>query len=623
MGSDTYADPHRLCDLVMKGGVTSGVVYPLAVCELAKIYSFKNIGGTSAGAIAAAAAAAAECGRRSHSAEASSFDGLAKLPDWIGKPGRLVDMFRPDRKTRALFELLMAGLNAKTRIGKGASIARELLLRFPITVAFLVTVVWAIRRWLLADLTAVTFAYAYITTILLALLLFVVVVLVFLYRQITGTVPANFYGMSLAYDSSKGDVRTDAPLTNWLTHYLNELAGKPLSKGPLTFGDLYAAPRAPGDPEPNGPEYKAINLEMMTTALNHGRPYRLPFRDPDRLFYFSADEFARLFPPAVVQSMIDDAPESAGLPPQATGCGRLYAFPAPNDLPVVVATRMSLSFPVLLGAVPLYAVDYTLNENQEKTKAPRAERCWFSDGGISSNLPIHFFDAPLPLWPTFAINLKQFHPDYQNENDAVWLPDNVRAGMLILWTRFEEAGRFGSLSDFLWTIVNTMQNWQDTTQSRVPGYRDRLVHVSQRDDEGGLNLNMPEPVVGRLADRGRRAGEVLIKRFGEPANAAPAGWTEHRWVRFRSCMELTSDWIQHVAEAYPRAIAPDPNLEEVLLRPSGAAPSSYRLAPGDQQRAKKAMDALVELWAAWNQDNTGFQSDPPRPTPELRVKARV
>ena len=52
--------------------------------------------------------------------------------------------------------------------------------------------------------------------------------------------------------------------SNWLTRYMNELAGKPLSEGPLTFGDLYTAPRPPDDPEPDGPDYKAINLEMMT-----------------------------------------------------------------------------------------------------------------------------------------------------------------------------------------------------------------------------------------------------------------------------------------------------------------------------------------------------------------------
>jgi predicted acylesterase/phospholipase RssA len=52
--------PTKYCDIVMKGGVTSGVVYPLAVAELSGMYAFKNVGGTSAGAIAAAATAAAE-----------------------------------------------------------------------------------------------------------------------------------------------------------------------------------------------------------------------------------------------------------------------------------------------------------------------------------------------------------------------------------------------------------------------------------------------------------------------------------------------------------------------------------------------------------------------------------
>ena len=50
----------RYCDIVMKGGITSGVVYPAAVVEIAKDFTFKNVGGTSAGAIAAAITAAAE-----------------------------------------------------------------------------------------------------------------------------------------------------------------------------------------------------------------------------------------------------------------------------------------------------------------------------------------------------------------------------------------------------------------------------------------------------------------------------------------------------------------------------------------------------------------------------------
>jgi predicted acylesterase/phospholipase RssA len=62
---ETRVSPKKSCDLVMKGGITSGVVYPMAVVELAKEYRFECIGGTSAGAIAAVVTAAAEYGRES------------------------------------------------------------------------------------------------------------------------------------------------------------------------------------------------------------------------------------------------------------------------------------------------------------------------------------------------------------------------------------------------------------------------------------------------------------------------------------------------------------------------------------------------------------------------------
>jgi hypothetical protein len=44
-----HVQHRKVCDLVMKGGITSGIVYPKAVAELAKTYEFASIGGTSAG----------------------------------------------------------------------------------------------------------------------------------------------------------------------------------------------------------------------------------------------------------------------------------------------------------------------------------------------------------------------------------------------------------------------------------------------------------------------------------------------------------------------------------------------------------------------------------------------
>jgi hypothetical protein len=85
-----YTRVERKCDIVMKGGITSGVVYPHAVCELARTYSFCNVGGTSAGAIAAAATAAAEYGR-----ENLGFNKLAGLPGWLGEGTNLRSLFQP------------------------------------------------------------------------------------------------------------------------------------------------------------------------------------------------------------------------------------------------------------------------------------------------------------------------------------------------------------------------------------------------------------------------------------------------------------------------------------------------------------------------------------------------
>jgi predicted acylesterase/phospholipase RssA len=84
-------------DLVMKGGITSGVIYPLAISELSTEYMFKNIGGTSAGAIAAAITAAAEYGRRSRDEKA--FGAVAGIPSQLGANGLLLKLFQASPAT--------------------------------------------------------------------------------------------------------------------------------------------------------------------------------------------------------------------------------------------------------------------------------------------------------------------------------------------------------------------------------------------------------------------------------------------------------------------------------------------------------------------------------------------
>ena len=105
---DVYLNPTLDCDMVMKGGITSGVVYPLAVCELATKYRFHSVGGSSAGAIAAALCAAAELGRAS---EKGGFHRLASLPKYLAGNDYLLKLFQPSQKTRPLFNLLVFFLN--------------------------------------------------------------------------------------------------------------------------------------------------------------------------------------------------------------------------------------------------------------------------------------------------------------------------------------------------------------------------------------------------------------------------------------------------------------------------------------------------------------------------------
>src|SRR3954467_15697507 len=85
----------------MKGGITSGVVYPKAATELARRYKFRKIGGTSAGAIAAAVVAAAEYNRAGE-----GFKTVEELPQTLGKKGFMLELFRPDTATRPLFNAL-------------------------------------------------------------------------------------------------------------------------------------------------------------------------------------------------------------------------------------------------------------------------------------------------------------------------------------------------------------------------------------------------------------------------------------------------------------------------------------------------------------------------------------
>ena len=203
----------------------------------------------------------------------------------------------------------------------------------------------------------------------------------------------NLYGIV----TGSAAVNGRESLCDWLTDKLDELAGRPLDGPPLTFGDLWG-------PDPDDP---AIVLEMQTTNVTEGRPYRLP-QGLGSTFAFDEATFRRIFPKRVVDHLV-----AVGGERREKG---LIPLPDARDLPVVVATRMSLSFPILISAVPLHAIDRSMRHPEGTGYEPS----WFSDGGITSNFPVSFFDSLLPSRPTFGITLGDFHPRYpQSDRRAV------------------------------------------------------------------------------------------------------------------------------------------------------------------------------------------------------------
>ena len=603
------AIPERFCDIIMKGGITSGVVYPAAVCELARSYRFKSIGGTSAGAIAAVLTAAAELGRGK---TGSGFDPLAKLPDELAR--NLLSLFQPNRFTRPAFSVLLAGLGPQPWWRKVPRLLFTLFLRhWPWSLAGLL-MGWGLDRWLLTVLQAHPSPSAgrWLGGLLIGISTCSAVALGFSVTAYLG-LAANNFGLCSGF-APPG--KRPPPLTTWLADRIDETAGRTDPTRPLTFGDLWGLPAAASDSEKKDrldhPERREINLEVMTTNLMHSRPYRIPFRD--QLFFYKREDFARLFPARIVDWMVGHSAPAKHPANQAQG---LLHLPPPADLPVVVAARLSLSFPFLLSAVPLYAVDFRRPGNQKAAKEGQAllyERCWFSDGGIGSNFPIHFFDGLLPGRPTFGINLRPFPPNDDgteveqappNPGDCVQFPQVPQGEVRPAWNRFR------GLRGFPGAIVETMQNWVDSTQMRLPGYRDRVVHILLTSSEGGMNLNMDVARVLALSARGRQAGEILTQDFN---------WDLHRWTRFRTALAQFQQAFAKAAQVYDGKPEQEESFAAFLDR-YAAQPKNYPLK--HPELARPAVEALFAVAKGWQDQGIDFVDGEPRPEPDLRIVPRI
>jgi len=357
-------------------------------------------------------------------------------------------------------------------------------------------------------------------------------------------------------------------LFTWLTDRLDDLAGvsgRPDGPGAaaLTIGDLWSGSIGERSAEESEllhraamePDLRVINLVLVSTDLSSRRPYRLPFLPADQAerlggarFLFCEACLTGLLPDRVVTQMIKAAPSTdTDHPCPRHSDGVLRELPEPWDLPVVFAVRLSFSPPGLLSAVPLYSiaeVRRTVRYDEwggASGSAPThpdgrdsgrtvARTHWFADGGLSSNIPVSYFDTLLPRWPTFGINLEDIDPEAPDE--VLRVPAQDAAPPQRSWWPI------GSAAGLLAALLDTGLGWRDSAQADLPGFRGRVAMVRRGAGERGESFLVSQQTILALAVRGLHAGKTLRERFSGSDDQVP-GQTQtdrYRWIRLRMAL---------------------------------------------------------------------------------------
>jgi deferrochelatase/peroxidase EfeB/predicted acylesterase/phospholipase RssA len=619
---EEYIAPNdRFCDIVMEGGVTSGIIYASAVAELAKSYRFSSIGGSSIGAFAAALTAAAEYSRR-HGSNAG-FKLMENLPTELADEDdqnetRLLRMFRPQDGTRRLFKIFLASLDRRSIFSRLVCGLTEAIRQYwrAVLLALVTTAVLVLSGPLVLTLLGWNAPPPYgfdlrvvgLGSWVLALLIaFVFAVALTLFLRIAWDfgrelVP-NGFGLCRGWSEEE---RMDSDLTGFLHESIQLAAGRnPIDDQPLTFADLRDAPgrainllgqTSIGDAPPS------INLQVYSTNLAHGRPYRFPLDPADDMgrLFFRAEDLKPYFPKLILNHLVGYAlpyrPQTFSDPEVSPETAQYLELPT-DQLPIVVAARLGMSFPLLISAVPLWAIDY---------EAPIGRRgfapCWMSDGGLCSNFPIHLFDSFVPKWPTFGIALQnrgKYRPD-----KCVWLPEKHYQGQGDTWDRFAESKEpLGRLAGFLVSLWLSAWRWNDSTIMRMPGVRDRVVRIFLEESEGGVNIKMSKQAIDALTLKyGQPAAAAFLKKFADDDSP---GWPEHRWVRFNRLLIALRQQI----EGFKFAADLDryaPPLRAQIEESRNAAPlrgasrgcpspSEKSLSEGQARELKALLTALSEL----------------------------
>jgi hypothetical protein len=272
--------------------------------------------------------------------------------------------------------------------------------------------------------------------------------------------------------------------------------------------------------------------------------------------------------------------------------------------------------------VPLWAIDYEPTQSDRKLK-----RCWFSDGGLCSNFPIHLFDAFVPRWPTFGISLQQ--RSKVRPTQKVWLPQHHYQGRGDLRSTCDVGAKtddrkqsskillkgLGCVLSGLW---NAPWRWNDTTMMRMPGVRDRVVRVFLEPGEGGINIRMRSPEILKLAEKyGKAAADAILEKFIDGD-----GWDEHRWVRFNVLLVALRDRVAQLRTAINQRQHAAPLRQQV----HGAQTVPPLDGAGRKEIGAEQATELLRLIDALEQFEVAFESAgntkpyEPQPQPALRIR---
>jgi predicted acylesterase/phospholipase RssA len=644
----------RYCDLVLTGGVASGVVYPWAIIELARHYHFRSIGGTSVGAVAAALTAASEYGRRKNNPY--PFEVLRRVPEELARNDengntKMLRLFQPTAAGKRLFSVFLYSLKvsstkrgelesrgfkgrlkafvlrvrnrpnllanqptSETRASKTEAdpfnaeslgstagfgriaifilrcFGRDILVRTLkdkwVLTALLVDVL--VKVAFFAKLVPAGFLYVlvWLATFVLAVVFLFTLVRSFgsvLLDDVRDGLVANSYGACSGLSQQLNSAgKKEQGFTDWMHEGIQRSAGLEVSDRPLTFLDLWhvglptgqKASLTPPDPEKVlAAADRSIDLQIFVSNLTLGVPLKFPMVDPSLRLFFDPVEWGKFFPESVISYLSKvSAPyrpsnpsdpavacfelDSNGIPVQDESAKRLLEIPV-GRLPVVVAARLSMSFPILFSAIPVYAIDFEAVRNRRVLR-----KCILSDGGICSNFPIHIFDSPIPAWPTFGLYLDRSIEAY--DKTTVRLPEFHNEGRSAIWNRFmPELDRSASkasqiapwaalrgLAGLVLGVVSTAKDWGDRLNLLMPQTRNRVVRMALKSGEGQLNIAMSRETILQMAYKyGTLGGKLLVKSFVPKDGKITDAWKEHLYVRSNILVQALSDFVSGTASS--------------------------------------------------------------------------